>query len=133
MGEDRDRTLRRIAAVQADMVKLAEWRLAAADGRCRELEADRLRLAAFVSGESALGQPLAKAALRTAGAIDAGLRRATAEAATLKRELDVLRRRDHAVSAMAQEAAAAARRRLEASELDRTVEAWLAAKGSSLP
>ncbi len=129
---DRARSLARIAAVQAEMVKLAEWKLAAARRDRDALDEERRLLATFVGGEEALGAGLARAALRTARVIDVRLAqveerdRRSGGASSTK-----LRRRDKAVTGMAGEARQAARRGDEAVALGETMEAWLAR--ASLP
>ena len=115
------RGLARLAKVQAGLVRLAELRLAAAEQACRDLDAERVRLDAFVAeGE---GAPLKEAALRALKGV--GLR--AAEAATAcdaqRARLNELRRRDGAVAAASERAAAAARREAEARALVAIMEA----------
>ncbi len=128
---DRARSLARIAAVQAKMVELAESKLAAARRRRDALDEDRALLTTLVGGEEALGAGLARAALRSAKALDARIDQAGSEIAALQGELDGLRRRDHTVASMAKDARGAARREQEAKALGETMEAWLAR--ASLP
>lgn len=128
---DRARSLARIAAVQAEMVKLAEWKLAAARRDRDNLEEERRLLATFVGGEEALGAGLARAALRTARVIDVRLAQVSDAIAALESQLQSLRRRDKAVAGMAGDARQAARREDEAVALGQTMEAWLAR--ASLP
>ena len=128
---DRARTLARIAAVQAEMVKLAEWKLAAARRDRDSLEEERRLLATFVGGEEALGAGLARAALRTARVIDIRIAQVDDAVAALESHLRSLRCRDKAVAGMAGEARQAARREDEAVALGETMEAWLAR--ASLP
>ena len=123
---DRARALQRIAKVQAEMVKLAEWRVAAADQQIAALAADRARLVDYAASAGALGEPLAKAALRSMVTIDRRVSEVRLGQVAEQARLDVLRRRDHAVAAMAEAATAAARRAAEAAELVSTMEAWLA-------
>ena len=128
---ERAKSLARIAAVQAKMVELAEFKLDAARSRRDSLDADRALLSALVGGEQALGAGLARAALRSARALDARIGQAGTEIAALQGELVALRRRDHTVASMAEDARGAARREEEAKALDETMEAWLAR--ASLP
>ncbi len=128
---DRARSLARIAAVQAEMVKLAEWKLAAARRDRDALAEERRLLATFVGGEEVLGAGLARAALRTARVIDVRLVQVESGIAALEDQLDNLRRRDKAVTGVAGEARQAARREEEAVALGETMEAWLAR--ASLP
>ena len=128
---DRARNLARIAAVQAEMVKLAEWKLAAARRDRDALEEERRLLATFVGGEEALGAGLARAALRTARVIEIRIAQVEDAVGSLESQLRSLRRRDKAVTGMAGEARQAARREDEAVALGQTMEAWLAR--ASLP
>ena len=130
-GSARAKTLARIASVQAEMVKLAEWRLVAARRRRDDLDEERRLLAALVGGEEALGATLAQAALRTARATENRRSDTEREVATLDVELRLLRRRDKALAGMIGEARQAARREHEAKMLGETMEAWLAR--ASLP
>lgn len=123
---DRAKSLQRIAKVQAEMVKLAEWRLAAADRQIAALAADRARLADYAAGAGALGEPLSKAALRSMLTIDRRTSEVRVGKAAEQARLDTLRRRDHAVAAMAAAAAVDARRKGEAAELVLATDAWLA-------
>lgn len=120
------KSLRRIEAVQAEMTRLAEWRLAAAERACRAAAEDKARLDAFVGDEVAVGAPLARAALRTSKGIERRLASAEAERALERDRLDALRRRDGALEAAVSRAAVAARREAEARELGEVIEAWLA-------
>ena len=127
---DRLASLKRIARVQADMVKLAEWRVAAADRQIAALNDDRARLADYASSAGALGEPLARAALRSMVALDrrgAEVRRGQADE---QGRLGTLRRRDRAVAAMTAAAATEARRVAAATELVSVIEAWLSRHGS---
>ena len=128
---DRARSLARIAAVQAEMVKLAEWKLAAARRDRDALEEERRLLATFVGGEEALGAGVARAALRTARGIEIRIAQVEDAVGSLESQLRSLRRRDKAVTGMAGEARQAARREDEAVALGQTMEAWLAR--ASLP
>ena len=128
---DRARSLARIAAVQAEMVKLAEWKLAAARRDRDALEEERRLLATFVGGEEALGAGVARAALRTARVIEIRIAQVEDAVGSLESQLRSLRRRDKAVTGMAGEARQAARREDEAVALGQTMEAWLAR--ASLP
>ena len=123
---DRAKSLQRIAKVQAEMVKLAEWRVAAADRQIAALADDRARLADYAASAGALGEPLARAALRSMLTIDGRASEVRLGKAAEQARLDGLRRRDHAVAAMAEAAAADARRAREAAELVVATEAWLA-------
>jgi hypothetical protein len=130
---DRLASLRRIEAVQKQMVRLSDWRLALAQQACRDLEADRERLRGYIVGEGALGVPLAKAALNSLDTIEK--RRA---AAIAKRDAeigrrDALRLRETVVARMTEEAALDARRAEEDRDLKTTMEAWLVARDASLP
>ncbi len=128
---DRARSLARIAAVQADMVKLAEWKLAAARRDRDNVEEERRLLATFVGGEEALGAGLARAALRTARVTDVRITQIAVEIAALENQLRDLQRRDKAVAGVTRDAREAARREDEAAVLGETMEAWLAR--ASLP
>ncbi len=131
--DGRLKSLRRIDAVQAQMVRLAEWRLAAAEHACRETAGDQARLREYVAGDGALGMPLARAALKSITLLDRRLARAEQERVSQKTALDQLRRRERTVATMADAAAAVARKASEDRDLATTMEAWLAAKGASLP
>lgn len=128
---DRAKSLARIVAVQSEMVKRAEWKLATARRQRASLDEERRLLAALVACEQPLGQGLARAALRTAAGLDVRVAVAVAEVDQLESELRSLKRRDKAVSRMAEEADMAARRADEAKSLNATMEAWLAR--ASLP
>ncbi len=123
---DRAKSLQRIAKVQAEMVKLAEWRLAAADRQMAALAEDRARLADYAAGAGALGEPLSKAALRSMLTIDRRVSEVRHGRLAEQARLDTLRRRDHAVTAMAEAATTEARRAAEAADLVLATEAWLA-------
>ena len=94
---DRLKSLVRIAKVQAEMVKLAEWRLLDADRQLDALAADRARLAEYAAGAGGLGVPLAKAALRSMVAIDRRADEVARARVGEQARLQGLRRRDHAV------------------------------------
>ena len=128
---DRAGNLARIAAVQAEMVKLAEWKLAAARRDRDAIEEERRLLSTFVGGEEALGAGLARAALRTARVIEVRIAQVEDEVAALESQLRSLRCRDKAVAGMARDARQAARREDESVALGETMEAWLAR--ASLP
>lgn len=130
---DRLRSLRRIEAVQIQMVRRAEGRLAAAERACRDNEADKARLRDYVAGEGALGVPLARAALASLQSVDRRLAAAERERMAQRAALDLLRRRERVVATMADAAALAARRAAEDRDLAATMEAWLAGQGASLP
>ena len=125
---DRLKSLRRIEAVQADMIRLAEWRLAAADKACRELAEQAARLRDYVAGGGSPGVMLSRAALKSLGDIDRRLATAEQDRVAQRTLLEALRRRDHALDAVVQRAATAARRDGEARDLAATMEAWLASK-----
>ena len=130
---DRLKSLRRIEAVQAQMVRLAEWRLAAAERSCREAADDQARLRDYIAADDPHGLPLARAALQSIKDVDRKLASADRERTVQKTALDHLRRRERVASAMAEAAAAVARREGEDRDLTVTIEAWLAAQSTSLP
>ena len=131
--KDRLATLRRLEAVQKQLVRLSTWRAEQAEQACRELDADRDRLRDYIVTVGAVGAPLAKAALKSAERIET--RRVTAHRA-LQTELTVRatrKAREHVVSAMVEDAALASRRCEEDRDLATTMEAWLATSDASLP
>ena len=130
---DRLASLRRIEAVQKQLVRLSTWRIEKAEQECRRLDADRERLRSYIAGGEALGAPLAKAALKAADTIDT--RRAGAERGLqAERALLATRKaRDHVVAAMAESAAVVARRAEDDRTLSMTIDAWLATPDASLP
>ena len=130
---DRLSSLRRIEAMQKQMVRLSDWRLALTERACRDLDGERERLRGYIVGEGALGVPLAKAALKSLGAVEK--RQVTAIAARDAEigRRDALRRRETVVARMAEEAAFDAKRAEEDRDLKTTMEAWLAARSASLP
>ena len=123
---DRLKSLQRIAKVQAEMVKLAEWRIAAAERQIEALAQDRARLVDYVSTTGALGVPMAKAALRSMTVVDRRRDEIERARSAEAERLDGLRRRDRAVAAHADLAAREARRAGERIELAAVMEAWLA-------
>jgi predicted nucleic acid-binding Zn-ribbon protein len=129
---DRLKNLLRIAEVQKQMVRLSEWRLAAADRTCRDLAADQARLQGYVVEEGALGVSLAKSALRSLHRLDRRLGDAERRRDNSKAALDASKRREHAVNDMTESARRAAERAQEDRELALTLETWLAAKDTSL-
>ena len=129
---DRAKSLARIAAVQKEMVRLSEWRLASAERACRDLAADRGRLETYVTDQGALGQPLAKAALRSLHAIDRRLRAEEARRAAGKAALTAAKQREHVVDALAEDATRTAREAQARADLAATIDAWLVAR-TSLP
>ena len=124
--------LERIQAVQAQMVRLTEWKLAAADKACRHLKADQERLRDYVAGENALGVLLAKAALKSMDAVESKLVQAEQVRALETDRLGALKRRENVASSMRATAAVEARRSEEDRDLAQTMEAWLASRGASL-
>ncbi len=130
---DRLANLRRIQAVQKQLVRLGDWRVAMAEQACRELEADRERLRGYIVGEGALGVPLSKAALKSLDRVEKRRTGAMAQRDAERARQDALRRRDHVIAGMAEDAALAARRADEDRDMKLTMEAWLAAHGASLP
>lgn len=123
---DRLSSLRRIERVQAEMVKLAEWKLADAERTISAIGDDQARLRAYIDGSGALGVSLAQSALKSIQLLDRRLAEAERGRAAEKTKLDTLRRRDRAVGAMVESAAKAARSAAEATDLGVTMEAWLA-------
>ena len=129
--------LRRIEAVQAQMVRLGEARLAAATLAAHSLAADATRLRDYLSGDGAdgaasalpLGAPLVRAALKTSLAIERRLVAAEGEKQAQVRRLEELRRRAGVVERMSADAAVAARRVEEDRALAQAMEAWLARRG----
>lgn len=128
---ERAASLARIAAVQAEMVKLAEWKLAAARRTHDGLLEERRLLATFVGGEEALGAGLARSALRTARTTAGKIAQVEGEVAVLESQLRDLKCRDKAVAGLAGKAREAARREGEAVALAATMDAWLARAGAS--
>ena len=125
------KSLERIQAVQTQMVRLTEWRLAAAEHACRDLVGDQTRLREYVSGaglagESTLGAPLAKAALKSIHAVDRKLAQAERDREAAQRKLGTLKRRERVVASMTEQAQATARRADEDRDLARTLDAWFA-------
>ena len=128
---DRLKSLERIQAVQAQMVRLTEWRLAAAERACRTLADDQVRLRAYVAceglvGESALGAPLAKAALKSIHGVDRKLVEAERDREIEQQKLGALKRRERVAAAMTEQAQASARRADEDRFLATTMDAWFA-------
>lgn len=130
---DRLKSLKRIAAVQKQMVRLSEWRLFAAERTCRELTGDQSRLQGYVVEEGALGVPLAKAALRSLHTIDRKLATAERDRAVNRAALDRSKRREQTVDDLTESVRRTAQRADEDRELAMTIESWLAAKATSLP
>ena len=126
---DRLKALRRIEKVQADMAKLAEWRIAVAEQRIAALAKDRAGLADYVTAEGGLGVPLAKAALRSMLAIDRRSAEAERIRAIEREKLGALRRRERVVAAAVGVAEREARAAADAAELAAIMEAWLAQRG----
>ena len=131
---DRLTSLDRIQAVQAQMVRLTEWRLAAAERACRDLADDQTRLRAYVSseglaGESALGAPLTKAALKSIHGVDRKLVKAEHDREAEHRKLGALKRRERVATSMKEQAQAIARRVDEDKDLALTMDAWFANVG----
>lgn len=131
-SRDRARSLGRIAFVQTEMVRLAEWKLAAARRRRRVLDEESDLLTVFSSGD-ALSADLAKAVLRTSKTLVSRELETDREIAADQARLDTLRRRGHVLNTLEAEAKRAMRREEEAAALVETIEAWFARKGTSLP
>ncbi len=130
---DRLRSLRRIAAVQRQMVRLSEWRLAAAERSCHDVAADQARLQGYVVKEGSLGVALAKSALRSLHRLDGKLVTAERARDTSRDALESSKRRETVVTDLTDRVSRATRRANEDRELATTIESWLAAKGTSLP
>ena len=143
---DRLKSLARIQAVQAQMVRLTEWRLAAAERTCRALSEDQMRLRAYVSGEgqtseglasegpageSALGAPLAKAALKSIHGVDRKLVQAERDRDAEHHKFGVLKRRERVAASMTEQAQALARRAGEDRDLRLTMDAWIASRDAA--
>ena len=118
--------LRRLEAVQGQMVRLGEARLDGATRTCAALAADAARLRDYVAGEEGLGTPLAKAAVRSALATERRRAAAERERDALAARLGELRRRGRVVERMASEASSEARRADEDRALREAMDAWLA-------
>lgn len=123
---DRLKALRRVASVQAEMAKLAEWRLTVAERSLADITMDQERLRQFVDGSEALGASLARSALRASHALDQRLADFERERAVRKAKLDDLRRRSEVVGSMVKGAEREARRVEEAKNLGIHIDEWLA-------
>jgi hypothetical protein len=130
---DRLKSLRRIGAVQAQMVRLAEWRLIEAERSCRDLKDAKTNLQSYVIEEGSLGVALAKAALRSLQAVETRLRIAEDNRTQNRAVLEAVKRRGKALENLTEEVARRAERTREDQALAETIEVWLARKGDSLP
>ncbi len=126
---DRLATMRRIAKVQAQMKRMAEWKLAATEQKLAATEADRLALNAFVDTGAGLGD-LAQLAMRQTArlalrekAMAAKREQASAAAFEARRRSKTA---DLATDAMAREERDATERR----DLERLIEASVTAQTS---
>jgi hypothetical protein len=130
---DRQKSLRRLVAVQGQMVRLNEWRLAQAEQSCRMIEESQTRLQTYVVEEGALGATLARAALRSLHGLDKLLAEAERQRAASQKALEGAKQRAKTAEKVSDRVGREARRSAEDRELARVVETWLAAKGTSLP
>lgn len=126
------KSLERMASVQAQMVRLAEWRLATAERVCHDLNDDKTRLRAYVADEGSLGVPLAKAALRSLDMLDKRLEAAEILRSESLATLDAATRRRRAIDEFTGRVRATVRRAEEDRDLAATVDAWLATHDISL-
>ncbi len=123
---ERSEALKRLEAVQGQMVRRGEARLAGAARSCATLAADAARLRDYVAGEQGLGTPLAKAAVKSALAIERQRTLAERERDALALRLTELRRHERVVGRMAADADLEARRASEDRALAEAMDAWLA-------
>ena len=107
------------------MIKLAEWRLAAAETACRELAGDAARLRDYVSGGGSLGVTLGRAALRALCELERRLAAAEQDRVAQRAKRVALRRGAPVLVAVGGGGARGARRDDEARDLAAIVEAWL--------
>lgn len=131
-ASDRARALKRIAAVQADMVKFADSKVARAQATRSRVVEEIGHLSSFTSGEGALGPTLTRAVLRTAKSLESQRIAAERDVDAALAVLQAAKRREHAAKALCEDAGRAARREAEGKALSDTLEAWLAGR-SSLP
>lgn len=129
----RAKTLQRLADVQKQMVRLSEWRVAGAERARRDLAEQSELLSRYVVEEGALGEPLARAALRSLHRLDGQLSCAERKRETDKAALVAAKRREHVVDALADTATKETRRASNRADLAQTIEAWLVACKTSLP
>ena len=128
---ERAKSLRRIAAVQQEMVRLSEWRVAAAGRLCQDLADDKTRLQGYVVEQGALGVNLAKAALRSLHGLDGRLAQAERLRAASQTALVEAKRRAHVADGLFDRVDRMERREQEGRELAATIDAWLL--GSKAP
>ena len=129
---DRLKALKRVLAVQKQMVELAEWRLAASQRQHAELKADQVRLHEFVSGES-LGPLLSAAAFKRGRSLQDAVARADVVLATRTQHGDAMRRRESLAEKLVDKAVAEADQAAEKRNLQETIEAWSWGKDASFP
>ena len=124
---ERLHALRRIARVQAQMTRMAEWRLAGTERRLAELASKRDALDTFLlTGD--VGRDLAELALKRTQSLGAMERRTVEERERDTAAMMTARRRSQQVETTTAELARAERDAAERHELERLMEAWVATR-----
>ena len=129
---DHVKSLKRVLAVQQQIVKLAEWRLNASQRQSVELKADQVRLDDFIAGEN-LTPLLSVAAFKRGKTLQIAVARVDAAVATQTLHSDAMRRREKLAEKLVDKAVREAEQVAEKRHLEETIEAWSWREDASFP
>ncbi len=130
---DRAKALGRVLAVQRQVVRLAEWRLAALQRQCAEIKDDQACLQAFVAGEEALTPLLSAAAFGRGQSLLQAAAERESQAQAQSVATDAARQRERLAEKLVEAVRAEARRAAEKRHLEEAVEAWARRGDASFP
>ena len=130
---DRVKSLKRVLAVQRQVVRIAEWRLGTLKQQCVELKADQVRLHEFVSGGERLSPQLSAAAFKTGQSLIGAILKREGEASRQSVHTDAMRRREKLAEQLVDKVVAVADQAAEKRALEETIEASAWRDDASFP
>jgi hypothetical protein len=125
--------MKRLLAVQGQMVQLAEWRLGALNRQATELKEDQLRLRDFMSGDERLSPLLSAAAFKRGKMLQGAIVGADAKAVAQTRHRDAMRRKEKLAEKLVEKIVAEADRAAEKRQLSEIIDAMPPKDDASFP
>jgi heme-binding NEAT domain protein len=125
--------MKRVLAVQQQMVKLAEWKLSAAKQQSAELRADALRLQEFVARGDATSPALSEAAFRRGKSLQVAVARSDHTVQVQINHTDTMKRREKLAEKLVDKVVKEADQAAEKRFLQETIETALARDDASFP